>query len=245
MQRTHLGAARHLPAGRPGTGAPPSGERAPLAARASGRPLSRINVLSMAAGALLPRNAEGDVILLDARSSRPSVVYRSIVRIRSAGWDKGIVLMIDPDDLSMVAVAYSVGATDFVIGTAAPDEVDVRLRRAASAPAGAPGIASLEDSGIQLHWRTHRVSFEGTTITLTHREMQLLSVLMEQNGDVVTAGDLTRSAWGKRSVRGDLAAAFVCSLRKKLAWFGGRFGIQTVRGVGYRFVFSSTPIQQR
>jgi DNA-binding response OmpR family regulator len=88
-----------------------------------------------------------------------------------------------------------------------------------------------------LHWRTHQVSFEGTTIALTLRELQVLAALMEQGPEIVTADDLAKLAWGKqRKQSGGLAAAYVCSLRKKLAWFGGRFGIQTVRGVGYRFV---------
>ena len=91
--------------------------------------------------------------------------------------------------------------------------------------------------GIQLHWRTHKVSFEGTSISLTLRQMQLLWVLMEHRGSVITADDLSREAWGKKKdSSGALIAAYVCSLRKKLAWFGGRFGIQTIRAVGYRFV---------
>ena len=81
------------------------------------------------------------------------------------------------------------------------------------------------------------MSFEGTTIALTLREMQLLSLFMERRREVLTAQALARHAWGKgRKQGGALAAAYVCSLRKKLAWFGGRFGIQTVRGVGYRFI---------
>jgi DNA-binding response OmpR family regulator len=60
---------------------------------------------------------------------------------------------------------------------------------------------------------------------------------MSRPGEIITARDLARLAWGKSKGRGSgLAATFICSLRKKLAWFGGRFGIQTVRGVGYRFV---------
>jgi DNA-binding response OmpR family regulator len=180
---------------------------------------------------------EGDVLLLDARHSRPSVVYRTIVRARNAGWERGIVLFLDASDLGMVPVASSVGASDFVLSSATAEEIETRLRRA-SGQAQTPSRGSpAEQAGIELHWRTHEISFEGTSISLTLREMQLLSVLMEREGAVITADDLSREAWGKgRNTGGALAAAYVCSLRKKLAWFGGRFGIQTVRAVGYRFV---------
>ena len=181
--------------------------------------------------------SEAEVLLLDARHSRPSVVYRTIVRVRNAGWDRGIVLLVDGDGLSMVPVASSIGASDFVLSTASAEEVEARLRRAAGpAEESRPGAAA-DQTGIQLHWRTHEVSFEGTVISLTLREMQLLWVLMDRKGAIVTAEALAREAWGKRRDSGSaLIAAYVCSLRKKLAWFGGRFGIQTVRAVGYRFV---------
>lgn len=179
-----------------------------------------------------------DVVLLDARASRPTMAYRAVAKVRNAGWSKGIVLLIDPDQLPIVSVASSIGATDFVLSTAMPDELEARLRRSATREMrNAPRATGELDSGIQLHWRMHQVSFEGTTISLTLREIQLLSVLMEHGREVMTADDLARLAWGKpREPGGGLTAAYVCSLRKKLAWFGGRFGIQTVRGVGYRFV---------
>src|ERR1043165_3123837 len=37
---------------------------------------------------------EADVLLLDARHARPSVVYRAIVRARNGGWERGIVLLL-------------------------------------------------------------------------------------------------------------------------------------------------------
>lgn len=179
----------------------------------------------------------GDVLLLDARHTRPSVVYRAIVRARNAGWDRGIVLLLEAADLPLVPVASSVGASDFVLSSADPDEVETRLRRASGRPETEASQADPDSSPIRLHWRTHQISFEGTSISLTLREMQLLSVLIERKGSIITAEDLSREAWGKgRNTGGALIAAYVCSLRKKLAWFGGRFGIQTVRAVGYRFL---------
>jgi DNA-binding response OmpR family regulator len=182
-------------------------------------------------------SAHAEVLLLDARSARPSVVYRAIVRARKGGWERGIVLLLDRDGLGMVPVAMSVGASDFVATSATPDEVEARLRRACGPVEQDPPGSAAQKKGIELHWRTHKISFEGISVALTLREMQLLSVLMERRGAVVTAADLSREAWGKgRNAGGALAAAYVCSLRKKLARFGGRFGIQTVRAVGYRFV---------
>lgn len=137
----------------------------------------------------------------------------------------------------MVPVASSVGATDFVVEGSSAEEAEIRLRLASRVSKVGERPMSADQPGIKLHWQTHEISFEGTTIPLTLREMQLLSALLERSGEVVTADELARRAWGKGTKVGSgLAAAYVCSLRKKLAWFGGRFGIQTQRGAGYRFV---------
>lgn len=179
----------------------------------------------------------GEVVLLDGRHTRPSVVYRAIVRARSAGWERGIVLLLGAGDLSMVPVASSIGVTDFVLSSASAEEIEARLRRAAGETLAAPAQRREEPAAIELHWPSHQISFEGTSVSLTLREMQLLAVLIDRQGSIITAGDLSREAWGKgRQTGGALITAYVCSLRKKLAWFGGRFGIQTVRGVGYQFV---------
>jgi DNA-binding response OmpR family regulator len=178
-----------------------------------------------------------DVLLLDARDCRPSMTYRAIARIRAMGWDEGLVLLLDSTELSMVPVASSIGASDFVLTTATAEEIEARLRRAMRRVETSKPRREPVSRGIQLDWRTHQVSFEGTKISASLRELQLLSTLLEQSGEVITADDLARLAWGKRRGSGSvLAATYVCSLRKKLAWFGGRFGIQTVRGVGYRLV---------
>jgi DNA-binding response OmpR family regulator len=199
------------------------------------RALPAIEARSLGKRALAASDA--DVLLLDARNGRPSVVYRAIVRARTAGWDRGIVLLLAPSGLGMVPVASSVGASDFLVSPASPDEVEARLRRACARVDAPPRRPEAGATELEMNWRTHQISFEGTSISLTLREMQLLSVLIDHRGAVITADDLAREAWGKgRNTGGALAAAYVCSLRKKLAWFGGRFGIQTVRAVGYRFV---------
>jgi DNA-binding response OmpR family regulator len=178
-----------------------------------------------------------DVLLLDARECRPSVTYRAIARIRSMGWSQGLVLVVDPAEVSMVAVASSIGASDFLVVGASPQEVETRLRQAARRVQVGFERRHPPQAGLRLHWPTHEVSYEGTRVAASHRELQLLSTLLERSGQVVTADDLARLAWGKQRGSGSvLAATYVCSLRKKLAWFGSRFGIQTVRGVGYRLV---------
>ena len=180
-----------------------------------------------------------DVILLDGRHARPALVYRAVARIRGAAGARGVVVLLEPDEVGTVPVVSSVGAADFVVSGATREELGARLRKGAGRrPRGGWRSPIVEAApGIHLHWRTHQITFEGTTVSLTLRELQLLAVLIEHGGEVMAAADLARIAWGARGAsRGALTITYVCSLRKKLAWFGSRFGIQTVHGVGYKFV---------
>jgi DNA-binding response OmpR family regulator len=180
-----------------------------------------------------------DVILMDARHARPALAYRGLARLRDAAGARGIVVLLEAQELSAVPVLTSVGAADFVVSGATREELAARLRKGVvRGKRGSSRSPTIETApGIHLHWRMHEVTFEGTTVALTLRELQLLAILLERAGEVMTSADLARVAWGDVSVSaGALTTTYVCSLRKKLAWFGGRFGIQTVRGVGCKFV---------
>jgi DNA-binding response OmpR family regulator len=178
-----------------------------------------------------------DVILLDLRDLRPSVAYRLVARIRSGGWNGCLVIAVGEHELGLIPTAKRFGASDFVLPSMSPAELAVRLF-AVDAQAGAVSLDASESTkgDVALEWRTHELVSGSMRAQLTLRELQLLEVLLARKGMTTTTAELAQLAWGKTSKAGrTLAATYVCSLRKKLAWFGGRFGVRTIRGVGYRF----------
>lgn len=98
-------------------------------------------------------------------------------------------------------------------------------------------------SGDTLRWRPvarpGQTSGEqsGNRIDLTPREYSVLEFLMRNNGVVVTKTEIVRSVWDT-NYEGDenIVEVYIGYLRKKLDLPFGTQSIETVRGVGYRFV---------
>jgi two-component system phosphate regulon response regulator PhoB len=75
----------------------------------------------------------------------------------------------------------------------------------------------------------------GARVDLTHKEFELLAELVAHSGRVVRRRALIDQLWGPDAPQSDRAIdAHIKSIRRKLG--AGRCCIETVRGVGYRFV---------
>ncbi len=78
---------------------------------------------------------------------------------------------------------------------------------------------------------THTTTFEGRIVDLTHLEFEILWMLAEQAGRVVSSTRLLSQVWGlQHDPQSNRVAVYVKRLRTKLP--GGL--IQTQRGKGYR-----------
>lgn len=79
----------------------------------------------------------------------------------------------------------------------------------------------------------HTVTVEGRQVTLTFKEFELLSYLMENEGIVLTRDQLLSKIWGY-DFDGETRTVdvHIRTLRQKLG-LGGNY-IETIRGVGYK-----------
>jgi two-component system phosphate regulon response regulator PhoB len=100
---------------------------------------------------------------------------------------------------------------------------------------GRERAAALARGPVQVDARSGRAMVQGERIELTAREFALLFELVSQSGRVVRRRQLIAQVWGDRAAPADRAIdAHVKSIRRKLG--SARDCIETVRGVGYRFV---------
>lgn len=87
---------------------------------------------------------------------------------------------------------------------------------------------------LSLNTRTRRVHRNDLELPVTRREFDLLRVLLEHQGEVVTADDLSREVWGHGTFGSrNYLDARMSRLRSKLRVAGASGTIETVRGVGY------------
>jgi two-component system alkaline phosphatase synthesis response regulator PhoP len=137
-------------------------------------------------------------------------------------------------------VGLELGADDYVCKPFSVRELMARvkavLRRAESPPESTPSTLLRGPGGLQLDLEGRAASISGEALELTRLEFDLLALLLQNAGRVLTRERLLEQAWGY-DFAGDTRAvdSAIKRLRAKLrAANPDADGIEAVRGVGYR-----------
>ena len=184
-------------------------------------------------------SARPDIVLLDL--GLPDMDGLEIIRrIRREAMTPIVILSGRYAEREKVE-ALERGADDYVTKPFGLEELHARIRvalRRAAGP-GADATARLTAGPLVFDAGRHEVSIDGRPIDLTPREFELLRVLLNEQGRVVTKGKLLRAVWGQ-AYQGEDSYVYVhvSQLRHKLAAADPagalRDLIVTEPGVGYR-----------
>ena len=192
----------------------------------------------VATGAAALAAAPADLVLLDLGlpDIEGPVVCR---RLREAGPTPIIVVTARGDEFDRVML-LELGADDYVVKPFGFRELVARiravLRRSTTAERG-DSTDIIEIRGLHIDRRVHRVRFEGTVVTLTPKEYDLLLYLAADPSTVRSRDQLMREVWDEHWWGSTKTLdVHVASLRKKLR----PELIETVRSVGYRLAPEAT-----
>jgi DNA-binding winged helix-turn-helix (wHTH) protein len=106
------------------------------------------------------------------------------------------------------------------------------MRRDRSSPAVAE--TTLEFGRFNVLLRQRQLVTDGVRVELGARAFDLLLVLLEADGSLITKNELLRRVWPSTSVAEGNLKVQICALRKALG--GDRDFIRTEFGRGYRFI---------
>ena len=186
-------------------------------------------------------NGDGfDLVLLDVMI--PGLDgYEVCRRIRRFGSSVPIVMLTAKGRESDIVRGLDAGADDYVTKPFGSAELMARCRRLLRRQVSDGDRATTEADhrfvGMRLSVSERRLSRDGMTVDLTRREMDLLIHLSRRPGRVWTRHQLLTSVWGGTRLAGERSVdRCVTTLRRKLVGASGEDPIQTVRGIGYRFV---------
>ncbi len=193
--------------------------------------------------------ATGEEALMEARELHPNLLILDLMLPGLDGLEVCRLLKRNGQTASIPVIMLTAkgGEADVVRGleTGADDYVSkpfstavllarVRslLRRSAESRGWTGGL--LERGMIKIHKERHEVLVADESVVLTGTEFDILLMLAEKPGWVMTRNQIIKGARGYRSpVTERSVDVHVTSLRKKLGKAGSL--IETVRGVGYRF----------
>ncbi|MHB8670191.1 MAG: response regulator transcription factor [Acidimicrobiales bacterium] len=172
-----------------------------------------------------------DLILLDL--GLPDMDGSDVCRqIRSVSGVPIIVVSARGDESERV-LALELGADDYVVKPFGMRELIARIRAVTRRSGPTVDAATAQRLGsLEIDRRTRRVSVEGRDVELTPKEFDLLTVLGEDAGAVVSRQQIMAEVWDPHWYGATKTLdVHIASLRKKL---GDPGLIETVRGVGFR-----------
>jgi len=187
------------------------------------------------------REDGADLVLLDVML--PDGDGRDILReIRSVSRTPVVMLTARGQELERV-LGLELGADDYVTKPFSAAELAARVRavlRRADAPSGEADGAVLEVGDVRMELERHQAVYAGEPLELTVKEYELLRMLLEHAGRVVTREQLIREVWDTTWFGSTKTLdVHVSALRRKLRDdpAAPRY-LHTVRGVGFRFASS-------
>lgn len=176
------------------------------------------------------RERRPDAVILDV--GLPGIDGTEICRRMRAqdDWTPVLFCTARDDEVDRV-LGLEMGGDDYITKPFSPREVVARVK-VALRHSHAPDTGDVLVLGrVTLDRGARRVLVDGSEVTLTATEFDLLAYLMRHPGRVITRDHLLEEVWGYASAVGTRTVdVHVAQVRAKL---GDASPIRTVRGVGY------------
>lgn len=179
------------------------------------------------------RIAEADLWLVDLMLPDGSGLDY-VRRLRETG-NVPILILTALDDEQSIIRGLRAGADDYITKPFRAGELlaraEANLRRVL------PDSYSLRSGDLTYSFPDEHIHLCGEELRLREKERQLLRVLLESRGQLLTREQLLYRLWDRDEnfVDENTLSVLVSRLRKSLGRFQGEEYIETVRGIGYRW----------
>ena len=196
--------------------------------------------------------ATGTEAVRQAHEARPDLVLLDIMVPQLNGWEICRRLKQDTETRAIPVImvtgrveegdkvlGFEVGADDYVTKPFSPRELLARIRAVARRGRMDSGgrKAQHKVGDLEIDRQRFEVRMKGRAITLTPKEFELLALLANAPGRVFGRDELLDAVWGRDGfVEPRTVDVHMARLRRKFT--AARVpapGVETVRGVGYRF----------
>lgn len=154
-----------------------------------------------------------------------------------------ILFLTARSEISDVVQGFELGANDYLKKPFGIQELIVRIRSLAKrssiyqSTSQHTSLEILEIGKYRLNPTTQQLMFAGFTEPLSHRESELLRLLVESKNDIVETKDILLKLWGDDSFFNTRSLqVFITKLRHKLSK-DEKIKIINVRAIGYKLIY--------
>ena len=184
----------------------------------------------------MARREHPDLIVLDLLL--PGMDGREVCRVLRAESDVPIIMLTALSEESDQIVGLEIGADDYIVKPFSPRALVARVRallRRTQGDVRAPAV--IRTGGLVVDTACHSATLDGTPLSLTPSEFDLLVVLARHPGQTLTRQQIMDDLYGTAASAVDRSVdSHIKNLRRKLQAVSGAHLIETVYGVGYRFL---------
>ena len=180
-----------------------------------------------------------DVVVLDLMM--PGLSGIGVCRaLRAAGNDVPIIMLTARGEVSERVAGLEAGADDYLVKPFALEELHARIRALARRRDPSPPAARLELGDVTIDFGARRVWVGEDEVPVRRREFDVLSVLADPPGAVVSRLRLYEEAWDgvEEDLHSNTLEVVMSRLRQRLA-ASRHVTITTMRGIGYRLDVSA------
>ena len=191
--------------------------------------------------------ADGQTALATARREKPDLVIldlmlpnidgREVCRILRRESDVPIIMLTALSEEIDQVTGLEIGADDYIVKPFSPRALVARVRahlRRTRGEVRAPSVVRV--GGLEIDTDKYSVTFDGAPLRFTPNEFKLLYIFASHAGQTLTREQLLDELHGAASSMDRSVDSHIKNLRKKLETACGESMIETVYGIGYRFV---------
>ncbi|MCB0118446.1 MAG: response regulator transcription factor [Anaerolineales bacterium] len=191
--------------------------------------------------------ADGQSALIAARSEKPDLIIldlmlpimdgREVCKTLRRESDVPIIMLTALAEEVDQVTGLEIGADDYITKPFSPRALVARVRallRRSKGEIKAPSIIRV--GKLEVDPDKHTVTFNDSPVKLTPNEFKLLQLLASRPGQTLTREQLLEDMHGIASSFDRSIDSHIKNLRKKLEAASGESMIETVYGIGYRFL---------
>jgi DNA-binding response OmpR family regulator len=169
-----------------------------------------------------------DVVLLDINLPKMSGLDL-LKKIREQHIHTAVIMLTARDTTADKITGLDLGADDYLVKPFELDELDARLRAVIRRLSGSE-VNTLTRGEISMDVQGRVVKLNDELINLSRKEFNVLQILLEANGRVVTTTALESKLYSwDEEISSNSIQVHISNLRKKL----GKESIKTLIGIGY------------
>lgn len=161
--------------------------------------------------------------------------YEMLNHLRNLGNQTPAIMLTARQDKQDITKGFRIGADDYVTKPFGLEELLLRVQAVLRRTQASQTSSNILSCGpIVLNDDTHQVTLAGEPVDLSPTEFDLLRVLLESKGKVLSRSKLLDEVWDINFDTGsNVVDTYISYLRKKLHT-DDFVGIRTVRGIGFQ-----------